>query len=109
MPTEGEVIGQEFSMAFEQPLFIQNPLPCLELKQNFILGIYQRWWKATHQRQWKATLALFVCGSLTAHQNQDAHMLVHAKLMAWKINVLEYHYCSQIHGSCRMCQLWCIM
>lgn len=44
---------QEFrrdpTAALDQHLFLENPLPCLELKRSFILG--------THRCQWKATLA----------------------------------------------------
>jgi NAD-dependent deacetylase sirtuin 2 len=37
------------SSALDQPLFLENPLPCLELNRDFILG--------TRNQKWKATLA----------------------------------------------------
>ena len=44
-----EDIRRDPTTALDQHLFLENPLPCLELKRSFILG--------THRRQWKATLA----------------------------------------------------
>lgn len=37
------------TVALDRNLFVQNPLPCLELNREFILG--------TRERRWKATLA----------------------------------------------------
>uniref|UniRef100_A0A7S3KX75 Deacetylase sirtuin-type domain-containing protein n=1 Tax=Amphora coffeiformis TaxID=265554 RepID=A0A7S3KX75_9STRA len=44
-----EMIREDPSAALDQPLFLENPLPCLESQREFILG--------THARRWKATLA----------------------------------------------------
>mmetsp|Transcript_42775 Transcript_42775/g.62428 ORF Transcript_42775/g.62428 Transcript_42775/m.62428 type:complete len:684 (-) Transcript_42775:436-2487(-) len=46
---EREAIRVDPTTVFEKNMFIQNQLPCLELKRPFILG--------THGRTWKATLA----------------------------------------------------
>jgi len=35
------------TVVFGRPLFLQNPLPCLELKRQFILGTMENKWKAT--------------------------------------------------------------
>ena len=48
-PVEREAIRQDPTVALEQGMFMQNPLPCLELNREFILG--------THSQRWKATLA----------------------------------------------------
>ena len=48
-PEEREAIREDPTVALEQGLFLQNPLPCLELNREFILG--------THSQRWKATLA----------------------------------------------------
>jgi NAD-dependent deacetylase sirtuin 2 len=44
-----ELIREDPSVALDQHLFLDNPLPCLESQREFILG--------THARQWKTTLA----------------------------------------------------
>lgn len=46
---EREAMRADPTAALEQGMFIQNPLPCLELMRPFILG--------TRDQQWKATLA----------------------------------------------------
>ena len=46
---EREAIREDPTVALEQGLFLQNPLPCLEVKRPFILG--------THEKRWKATIA----------------------------------------------------
>ena len=46
---EREAIRMDPSAALEQGLFLNNPLPCLELVRDFLLG--------TRQQRWKATLA----------------------------------------------------
>jgi len=48
-PIEREAIREDPTVALEQGMFLQNPLPCLELNREFILG--------THNQRWKATLA----------------------------------------------------
>lgn len=48
-PVEREAIRDDPTVALEQGMFLQNPLPCLELNREFILG--------THEQRWKATLA----------------------------------------------------
>ena len=48
-PAEQQAIRLDPTVALQQPLFLENPLPCLELKRDFILG--------THAQRWKATLA----------------------------------------------------
>ena len=42
-------IHMDPSYALDQTLFLDNPLPCLEVNRSFLLG--------TRQRRWKATLA----------------------------------------------------
>lgn len=44
-----DMIREDPSVALDQHLFLENPLPCLESQREFILG--------THAQQWKATLA----------------------------------------------------
>lgn len=46
---EREAIRADPTYALEQGLFIQNPLPCLEIIRPFIMG--------TQKEQWKATIA----------------------------------------------------
>ena len=46
---ERQAIRLDPTMALDQHLFLQNPLPCLELQREFILG--------TREQRWKATLA----------------------------------------------------
>lgn len=46
-PDERRAIREDPSCALEQTLFLENPLPCLELKRDFILGTWQKRWKAT--------------------------------------------------------------
>ena len=46
---EREAIRMDPSAALEQGLFLNNPLPCLELVRDFLLG--------TREERWKATLA----------------------------------------------------
>jgi len=48
-PVEREAIRMDPTVALEKGMFLQNPLPCLELNREFILG--------THRQKWKATLA----------------------------------------------------
>jgi len=48
-PLEREAIRLDPSFALDQTLFTENPLPCLELNREFILG--------TRDQKWKATLA----------------------------------------------------
>ena len=43
------MIRKDPSAALDHPLFLENPLPCLESQREFILG--------THEQRWKATLA----------------------------------------------------
>jgi NAD+-dependent protein deacetylase sirtuin 2 len=47
--TEREAIRLDPTIALDQHMFLQNPLPCLELQREFILG--------TREQRWKATLA----------------------------------------------------
>jgi len=42
-----ESIHADPSYALDQHLFLENPLPCLEVNRDFVLGIYERRWKAT--------------------------------------------------------------
>lgn len=46
---EREAMRVDPTTVFEKGMFMQNPLPCLELKRSFILG--------TKEAQWKATIA----------------------------------------------------
>jgi NAD-dependent SIR2 family protein deacetylase len=46
---EREAIRSDPTFALEQTLFTKNPLPCLELNREFILG--------TREQRWKSTLA----------------------------------------------------
>jgi NAD-dependent SIR2 family protein deacetylase len=48
-PAEREAIRMDPTVALEHGMFLQNPLPCLELNREFILG--------TRHQKWKATLA----------------------------------------------------
>jgi NAD-dependent deacetylase sirtuin 2 len=44
---EREAMRADPTVALEQGLFLQNPLPCLEVKRPFILGTHDELWKAT--------------------------------------------------------------
>ncbi|KAI2494078.1 Sir2 family [Fragilaria crotonensis] len=44
---EREAIRADPTFALDMNLFLQNPLPCLELNRPFILGTRDRLWKAT--------------------------------------------------------------
>jgi NAD+-dependent protein deacetylase sirtuin 2 len=48
-PAEQQAIRNDPTVALQKDTFLNNPLPCLELKRDFILG--------THSQRWKATLA----------------------------------------------------
>lgn len=47
--TDVERLAMEMdpTTVFEKGMFLQNPLPCLELKRSFILGTRDKTWKAT--------------------------------------------------------------
>ncbi|KAG7347435.1 silent information regulator protein Sir2 [Nitzschia inconspicua] len=42
-----EAIEENPSFSLDQHLFMENPLPCLEVNREFILGVQERKWKAT--------------------------------------------------------------
>jgi NAD-dependent SIR2 family protein deacetylase len=42
-----EAIQENPSFSLDQHLFLENPLPCLEVNREFILGVQDRKWKAT--------------------------------------------------------------
>jgi NAD-dependent SIR2 family protein deacetylase len=42
-----EAILRDPSYSLDQNLFLENPLPCLEVNREFILGVRERKWKAT--------------------------------------------------------------
>ena len=42
-----ERIRQDPTYCLDQHLFLENPLPCLEVNREFILGVKERKWKAT--------------------------------------------------------------
>lgn len=44
---EREAIRADPTLALEMGMFLQNPLPCLELNRPFILGTRDKLWKAT--------------------------------------------------------------
>ena len=44
---EREAMRVDPTTVFEKGMFMQNPLPCLELKRSFILGTKETKWKAT--------------------------------------------------------------
>lgn len=46
-PVEREAMRCDPTVALEMGMFLQNPLPCLELNRPFILGIRDQKWKAT--------------------------------------------------------------
>jgi NAD+-dependent protein deacetylase sirtuin 2 len=70
---EKEAIRLDPTIALDQHMFLQNPLPCLELKRDFILG--------TKEQRWKATLA---------------HRFI--ELLHRKTNKLARHYTQNIDG-----------
>lgn len=71
--TEREAIRADPTLALEQNMFLQNPLPCLELQREFILG--------TQAQRWKATLA---------------HRFI--ELLHTKTGKLARHYTQNIDG-----------
>lgn len=42
-----ERIRVDPSYSLDQHLFMENPLPCLEVNRQFVLGVHQKRWKAT--------------------------------------------------------------
>lgn len=78
--TEREAIRQDPTLALEQDMFLQNPLPCLELQREFILG--------TRDQRWKATLA---------------HRFI--ELLHTKTGKLVRHYTQNIDGLEDQCAL----
>mmetsp|Transcript_21292 Transcript_21292/g.50363 ORF Transcript_21292/g.50363 Transcript_21292/m.50363 type:complete len:336 (+) Transcript_21292:3681-4688(+) len=46
-PEQVERIESDPSYSLDQHLFMENPLPCLEVNREFILGVRERRWKAT--------------------------------------------------------------
>jgi NAD-dependent deacetylase sirtuin 2 len=46
-PPQQEAIRQDASFALNQHLLLDNSLPLLETKRDFILGTYEQRWKAT--------------------------------------------------------------
>ena len=46
-PEQIEQIQNDPSFSLDQHLFMENPLPCLEVNREFILGVRERRWKAT--------------------------------------------------------------
>lgn len=44
---QAERIEMDKSYCLDQHLFMENPLPCLEVNREFILGVQERRWKAT--------------------------------------------------------------
>lgn len=42
-----ERIRTDPSYSLDQRLFLENPLPCLEVNREFVLGIHEKKWKAT--------------------------------------------------------------
>jgi NAD-dependent deacetylase sirtuin 2 len=46
-PIQRAAIREDPTLALDQTLFVQNQLPLLETKRDFILGTYERRWKAT--------------------------------------------------------------
>lgn len=70
---ERDAIRADPSFALDQHLFLQNPLPCLELQREFLLG--------TRAERWKATLA---------------HRFL--ELLHFKTNKLVRHYTQNIDG-----------
>lgn len=46
-PEQIERIKSDPSFSLDQHLFMENPLPCLEVNREFILGVKERRWKAT--------------------------------------------------------------
>jgi len=64
--TERLAIRLDPSVALEQTLFEQNPLPCLEINRDFILG--------TREQRWKATLAHRFVEQLQKHTGKLARL-----------------------------------
>ena len=70
---EKEAIRCDPTVSLDHHMFLQNPLPCLELQREFILG--------TREQRWKATLA---------------HRFI--ELLHAKTNKLARHYTQNIDG-----------
>ncbi|GAX18854.1 hypothetical protein FisN_26Hh156 [Fistulifera solaris] len=61
-PQQQAAIQHDKTFALDQHLFLENPLPCLELKRDFILGVAER--------RWKPTLAHRFCALLAKHSQK---------------------------------------
>jgi NAD+-dependent protein deacetylase sirtuin 2 len=76
------------SYALDQHLFLENPLPCLEVNREFVLGVYEQRWKATLAHRFVELLHAKtgkLCRLYT--QNIDGledqcHLLPHSKRIA---------------------------
>lgn len=85
---EREAIRADPTVALEQGLFMQNQLPCLEIKRPFILGTQEEIWKATIAHRFVELLHQKT-GKLTRLYTQNidglegqCHNLPHDKVVA---------------------------
>ena len=85
------------SYCLDQHLFLENPLPCLEVNREFVLGIHGKQWKATlahrfvellHQKTMTTTSAN---GSANTNNNNNNHNNKHkfCRLYTQNIDGLE--------------------
>jgi NAD+-dependent protein deacetylase sirtuin 2 len=98
---EKEAIRSNPTVAFDQDMFLQNPLPCLELQREFILG--------TRARRWKATLAhRFIellhtkTGKLVRHYTQNIDGLEDQCTQLPRDKVIAVHG-SMHRAECALC------
>jgi NAD-dependent SIR2 family protein deacetylase len=86
--SQRDKIHADPSYALDQHLFLENPLPCLEVNRDFILGIHEQRWKATLAHRFVELLhskSGKLCRLYT--QNIDGledqcHLLPHSKIIA---------------------------
>ena len=67
---------------FDKYTFLLNPLPCLEIKQPFILGTKAKMWKATAAHRLVEMIYSKTVGKLKIY--------THATLMDWRHNTQDY-------------------
>lgn len=66
-----ERIRHDPSYCLDQHLFMANPLPCLEVNREFILGVKERKWKATLSHRFVEMLQTKTGGKLTRLYTQN--------------------------------------
>ena len=74
-----ERISMDPSYSLDQHLFMENPLPCLEVNREFVLGVQERRWKATLAHRFVEMLRSQTnCNNATSGTNEKSSDNEHA-------------------------------